>query len=83
MLFYFGIVSVLYSFMERRRGEVMLLPRYGDSAVEGGSRCSPHVLVCFGESGRLHGVALYKTRAYSVCVVVSSRGIQDGARLPA
>ena len=79
MLSYFGIVSVLYSFMESGRSEVMLLPRYGDSAVEGGGRCSPYVLVRLGEGGRLHGVVLYRTRAYSVCVVIKSGNSRRGA----
>ena len=61
MLSYFGIVSILNRFMERGRGEVMLLPRYGNSAVEGSGRCSPYVLVRFGEGGRLHDVVFYKT----------------------
>lgn len=53
---YLGIMGVLDGFVERGRGEVMLLPRDGHSAVERGCRSGPDVLVRFGEGGRLHVV---------------------------
>jgi hypothetical protein len=51
---YLSIMRVLDGFVECAGGQVMLLPRDGDSAVKRGRRGDPDVLVRFGEGGRLH-----------------------------